>query len=84
MTETVDDRLADLANLQPGWDSYGGKRLDPMALYMARVIVTSTPTINPSGDGSVVLRWHADGVEIELWLEPGMSRSVIFRLIEDH
>jgi hypothetical protein len=25
-----------------------------------------------------LLRWHEHGVEIELWLEPGMSQEVIF------
>jgi len=74
----LDDRLTELAALQPGWDSYGGAPPDPMALRMAGIITTSAPSINPSGDGAVLLRWHVDGLEIELWLEPGRSRSVIF------
>ena len=77
MTETT-DRLAELAALEPGWDSYGGRPPDPLALRMARTITTSAPTISPSGDGAVLLRWHEAGVEIELWLEPGMSLHVIF------
>lgn len=75
---TVTDRLAELAELKSGWDSYGGAPPDPLALRMARIITTCTPSINPSGDGCVLLRWHTDGIEMELWLEPGMNRSVIF------
>ena len=77
MTETT-DRLAELAALEPGWDSYGGRPPDPLALRMARTITTRTPTINPSGDGAVLLRWHGDDIEIELWLEPGMTQEIIF------
>ena len=77
MVQTT-DRLAELAALEPGWDSYGGRPPDPLALLMARIITTCPPTISPSGDGAVLLRWHEVGVEIELWLEPGMSPEVIF------
>jgi hypothetical protein len=72
MTETTGRlrRLTDLYELQDGWDSYGGKKPDITALLIAQTMTSREPTINPSGDGSVLLEWHEDGFDLEVWISP--------------
>ena len=75
---TAAERLASLAELPDGWDSYGGRKPDQTALLIARTITSRVPSINPSGDGSVVLEWHEDGFDLEIWIEAGASHDRIF------
>jgi hypothetical protein len=63
-------RLESLADLKPGWDSYGGKAPTPEAIAAARVMIEWEPTATPLSGGGVQLEWHAGGYDIEIRIAP--------------
>lgn len=58
-------RLAHLAALTDGWDSYEGKAPTEAALKVVRGL-----NAVPRSDGGIQLVWHANGWEIEVDFEP--------------
>lgn len=70
---TGQEAIAELAQLQPGWDSYQGMPIDQRVLAVASVMVDMIarrllpdPSIVPCGDGSAQFEWHSLGWDIEL------------------
>jgi hypothetical protein len=69
---TVAQRLAQLEQLRPGWDSYGGRPLNRrhsvQALnFLGQVMAdgTSIPDVVPLADGGVQLEWRRPGLEVD-------------------
>lgn len=65
-------KFAELAALEEGWDSYGGKRIDLGCLQRAQEMFYSLRgqwAIVPTSPGGVQLELHADGLDIEILIE---------------
>lgn len=63
--------LQHMKNLEPNWDSYGGKRIDPRAIDRAILMLDSLqgnwqPV--PCSDGGVQLELHEGGFDIEIMI----------------
>lgn len=66
--------ISRLSDLKPGWDSYGGALVEEAAQKGAVRFVTMlfthldtpvvAPTVGPSADGGVILRWLTGEVEV--------------------
>lgn len=74
-----------LLDLQPGWDSYGGRRVELEALGRAIVQVVDlnfpgmpAPAVVPLGSGGVQLEWHGPGGELVLGFEPGSAATEFY------
>lgn len=87
--EAVAARFEELAALDPDWDTYGSKPVDPDALRESQAFVERllqqpipVPSILPVPDGGVQLEWSAGAVELELEFEPGASVAVF--VCDDH
>lgn len=71
------DRAEELKSLPEGWDSYNGERIDPatadraveLALAVAPLFPSYQPQLVPSSDGTVQVEWHADGWNVEMWVQ---------------
>lgn len=71
------ERAAYLKTLERGWDSYQGEPIDhptldkavAFALLLAPEISSYTPALVPCSDGSVQVEWHAEGWDVELWVQ---------------
>lgn len=62
-------RLDEFATYKENWNSYGGKPIDPLAIFWAKAVLSRlgdgwTPV--PCSDGSVQLEWHNAGVDMEM------------------
>lgn len=75
--EEAADRLAELAELGPGWDGHGGH--EPEFSYISQAIeflssvmrpTTPTPSIVPTSDGGLQLEWHRAGLDVEILFSP--------------
>lgn len=71
--EDVTTRFAELLALKLGWDTHGGKPIDPANVreagrFLATVMAPSTPApiIVPTGGGGLQLEWHRAGLDVEL------------------
>ena len=80
----IAERLDELASLEPNWDGYGAKLIDPAALRQASVVLEDLhgwplrePEIFPVPDGGVQLEWTSGPVELELEFEAG-GQSAVF------
>lgn len=72
----IDERLAELAQLEPDWDSYGALPPSPRALSMARAMVERAVErfgergipgeVMPIADGAVQLEWRFARLELGL------------------
>ncbi|MBA2361473.1 MAG: hypothetical protein H0V79_11190 [Actinobacteria bacterium] len=76
-------RFEELAALNPDWDSYGARSVDPDALRQGQLFVEwllqrpiPIPSIFPVPDGGVQLEWAAGAVELEVEIEPGAAVGV--------
>lgn len=71
------ETLNRFADLKPGWDSYSGKPISPVAIDWAKAALFRlgdgwVPV--PTSDGGVQLEFHHDGVDMELMInEAGRS-----------
>lgn len=77
-------RLDDLLDLQPGWDSYGGRPPSPELIAYAaaqlsglKALHLPPPNIAPSGDGQILATWRGRGIEVELWFEAPYCETVV-------
>lgn len=80
-------RLGQIASLQPGWNGTRGMPPDLHTLSFAATELASlkplgipAPTINPSPDGALCAEWHDKGVDLEIIFEAPYR---IIVLIED-
>ncbi len=71
--EKVTARFAELLALEQGWNSHGGRPIDPANVsiagrFLATVMDPSTPApiIVPTGGGGLQLEWHRAGLDVEL------------------
>jgi hypothetical protein len=78
--------LADLLELRPNWDSYGGLPLTNENFasaigFLARIMDDDTepPWVVPLPSGGVQLEWHREDLDVEVVID--RDRSVV--LIED-
>jgi len=60
-----------LTSLEPNWDSYGGRAVDPSAAdYAKRFVVpllaqgVSAPAFVPTSDGGLSLEWHRPSIQL--------------------
>lgn len=80
----VEQRLRDLLDLQPGWDSYDGRPPGQELVAYAAAQLTGlkalhlpAPNISPTGDGQILATWRGRGVEVELWFEALYRETVV-------
>lgn len=65
--------LGGLFLLPAGWDSYGGRSLDPSSILAAWRLLSAVmrddspaPSVVPTARGGVQLEWHRNGVDLEI------------------
>ena len=83
MVPTVQS-LVEALDLPHGWDSYGGKAIDPRCIAAAlemlmRVMRKNTPkpAVVPTSRGGIQLEWHTRGVDLEVeFLSPTHVRGL--------
>lgn len=82
--EALDSRIAELAELQPGWLDGDGASLSPAALRKARIILAELlrldvprPRIYPTPEGGVQAEWAAGDHEINVTFEPDGSSAAL-------
>ncbi len=82
---TVLDSLQRLADLPPGWDSYGAKPLAATAvrrlLNLAPVLLPPDgpePTVVTTRSGGIQLEWHKGGVDLEVEVPPSDPISFLY------
>lgn len=66
-----------LRELKEGWDSYGGKPIDPACIAKAKDLyfqMYGDWSVVPCSDGSVQLEQHKDGLDIEVLISKAASR----------
>lgn len=76
-------RVVALAQLSPGWDSYGGKAIREHALMKALVIAGELPEVVPVSDGGAQVEWHLKGFDIEIRI-PGDPFAIPEIFIKDN
>lgn len=74
---TVLERMNELLELQPNWDSYGARCLKEQAFETALEILgtvmrpnTSPPTVVPTVEGGIQLEWHQNDIDLEVEVKP--------------
>lgn len=85
-TDAVGRALRRLQELPPGWDSYGGHRIQERAVYSAVNILSAIaadphlpqPSIVPTSVGGIQIEWHRLGVDLELEISPSGSSFEMF------
>lgn len=72
-SETVRKRLREIAELQPGWDGYRSAEVNrdirDFALSLLEGIMvfdTPAPSVAPMSNGSLMLEWDANDIELEI------------------
>lgn len=75
--------LGSVLRLAPGWDSYGARAPDPVAISQALQIVAQTvpssapsPAVVPTPEGGLQLEWHTRGWDIEVAVQPGAEATL--------
>ena len=78
-------RLQHLIALRPNWDSYGARPIDPNAVVFALEFLRTSlphdgkaPQIVPTSTGGLQLEWHANGVDLEVEVDPSGDVSLSF------
>lgn len=71
------DRIEALLSLAPGWNSYSAAAVTPASAKAAITLLatclapcTPVPAVVPRVQGGIQLEWRANGVEIEVYVEP--------------
>lgn len=77
--EEIEQRLAYLATLAPGWDSYGSEKVDPGAIATARSVLAALMApvhICGTVNGGIELAWDDEFVTVECNPGDRLSASV--------
>lgn len=82
--EALNRRIAELAELQPGWLDGDGASLAPAALRNARITLAELlrlgvprPRIYPTPEGGIQAEWAAGDYEINITFEPDGSSAAL-------
>lgn len=82
--ELVERRLAEMSELQPNWDSYGGHAPNRETFAYAVAELSSLkgmrvlpPNVGPSGDGQILASWSGGGINVELWFEGPYQETLL-------
>ncbi len=69
----VIERIVSFGSLQPNWDSYRARPVDPLCAVAAITFVlnnvrepSSLPSAVPTNRGGIQLEWHTNGVDLEI------------------
>lgn len=67
------EALSELLALEPDWDSYGARAVDPFHVYTVLQVLalvmrddTPAPSIGPTNRGGVQVEWHEHGIDLEI------------------
>lgn len=75
MYDAACERLDAMLSLEPGWDSYQAKRIDPECVRIAKAILYkiggSSMYPVPCSDGGVQLEGEYLGRTVEIVIDPG-------------
>lgn len=76
MMEHIFKRLETFRRLEPGWDSYKGRKIDARAIRAAREFLEGVQVV-PTSAGGVQVEVHHAGVNLEIEFErSGKVRSM--------
>lgn len=82
---TVLGRIQHLMGLRPNWDSYGSRPIEPNSVnYALEFLRTSmpqegkAPQIVPTSKGGLQLEWHANGIDLEVEVDPAGNVMLSF------
>jgi len=82
---TVLGRVQHLMALRPNWDSYGSRPIEPNSVFYALEFLRTSmtqegkaPQIVPTSKGGLQLEWHANGVDLEVDVDPAGDVSLSF------
>jgi hypothetical protein len=82
--ELIEQRLREMLQIQPNWDSYGGQAPSRETLAYAVAELSSLkamrvppPNVSPSGDGQVLASWSGGGIDVELWFEGPYQETLL-------
>lgn len=77
------DKILELQELSPNWDSYGAKPVSSNAVMTAIEFVLVylrptdlSPSIVPTCDGGIQLEWHTDRLDLEIGISPSSQTSL--------
>ena len=66
-------RIGQLLTLADNWDSYGGRRIDPVCAWSTWQLLLAilrddspTPTLVPTTRGGMQIEWHIRGIDLEV------------------
>ncbi len=79
-------RLAELADLEPGWDEAAALPIPPSLIAAVRDFLTSgavseltvEPSIVPTLKGSLLIEWHSESVDLIIEADPESTPSFYF------
>lgn len=67
------NKICELGDLSPGWDSYGAMPIDPktvvFAINLLLIVLTPSdplPAVVPTSRGGVMFEWHDGGIDFEI------------------
>ena len=67
---------------EPGWDGSGAPPVSQLAVEVALAVLeesmsddTIPPNFVPTNDGGLQLEWHANGIDVEVYIEPSGAVS---------
>ena len=69
------EQVVDLLDLSEGWNSYSAKPIEPRnavraveLLFQLRETGAPPPSVVPTAPGRIQLEWHANGIDIEVYI----------------
>ncbi len=69
------EQVVDLLDLPEGWNSYAAKPIEPRnavraveLLFQLKEIGAPPPVVVPTAPGGIQLEWHANGIDIEVYI----------------
>jgi hypothetical protein len=79
------ENICRLDELQENWDSYGGRPINPDCAAAAISLLlsvlepdTPTPAIVPTNRGSLQIKWHRGGIDLEIEVQSPSRFRVAF------